>query len=925
MLSLLVQGVSADTLDSLEMLMREQPQVQEKVYLHTDNSMYFVGDTLWYKAYVVRADDMKPTDMSKLLYVELLTPDGYLVERQHVVVSDKGYTCGQFVLEDSLYSGYYEIRAYTRWQLNFNVTMKSFTRDDSYKFYGKQAAKDFFRDFEGLYSRVLPIYEKPKEEGNYIDRYMAKRPKQRVLKEHTKLTAAFYPEGGHLIMNVPCRVAFELTDNNGQNVDVQGVLSNGNKIQTQRQGRGVFAYTPNATNQSVTFHWNDKDYTFHLPKALENGASIAYDAETKSAVVSTSGVDVAAYAILCRGRLVAFSRLDNNHGEKNRIKIQCDKEPLPTGINELIVYDNNAKPLASRLFFINNHDYGKSLTVVMSTDSAEINRKTTLQPYEKVTLSLSSPIADDGTKPATVSLAVRDAQTDDCGYDNGNIMTDMLLSSELKGFIANPAYYFESDDAKHRADLDMLMMVQGWRRYKRVDDLRYEPEKTLTYEGVVLEVPDIATVLELEDVMDSGVGDKAKTVADELLAQAEKLSGIKEGNTFMETYGAEATEETQMEEIEEPEVEYADYSGMRPGSGRVKKDVLVEAEIVKDKQSAGVITRTDKKGRFCINIPPFYDKAILFVRAYNVSDSISKCIGNKKGDKGWMDERQFPDYFVKRDMFYPVFSQPYSWYQVNSPDLMYVDEDEMIPENSSLAGNHTLQTVVVKARRRGKRSLDMTKPAIVRDAYTVYNELTDYGLSMGVVNFKSLPLSVATYFLGNMGRNKQMNIRAIADGASFYRNYTPMPSEYDKPVTPTAMFENLRLARIKNIRVFTDYELRTDSGDVVETHAPDVTLDFELVENDGKRYTYRDRRYVLDGITYPEQFYSPNYSTAIPEEPKDYRRTLYWNPNARVNEDGTFETTFYNNSRETRVTVTAAGMDSQGQMYFIPSGSNKQG
>ena len=47
----------------------------------------------------------------------------------------------------------------------------------------------------------------------------------------------------------------------------------------------------------------------------------------------------------------------------------------------------------------------------------------------------------------------------------GNAQTYLLLSSELKGYISDPGYYFEADDKKHRADADLLMMVQGWRRY----------------------------------------------------------------------------------------------------------------------------------------------------------------------------------------------------------------------------------------------------------------------------------------------------------------------------------------------------------------------------------------------------------------------------------------------------------------------------
>ena len=131
---LLVLSASADGLDDLQQALANNAQVQEKVYVHTDNTCYFIGDTLWYKAYVLRADNLQPTDMSRLLYVELLSPDGLVVERQRIIVSGNGHTCGQFVLQDSLYSGYYELRAYTRWMLNFNVSHRHYTRDDRHLF-----------------------------------------------------------------------------------------------------------------------------------------------------------------------------------------------------------------------------------------------------------------------------------------------------------------------------------------------------------------------------------------------------------------------------------------------------------------------------------------------------------------------------------------------------------------------------------------------------------------------------------------------------------------------------------------------------------------------------------------------------------------------------------------------------------------------
>lgn len=911
-------AATAAPVDDLETLLRENPQVQEKVYVHTDNSAYFVGDTLWYKAYVVRSVDLKPTDMSKLLYVELLTPDGYLVERQHVIVSATGHTCGQFILEDSLYSGFYEIRAYTRWQLNFNVKERDYTRDDRWKFLGKQNAADFFRDWDGLYSRVVPIYQKPAELGNYADRYMSHRPKTRILKDKEFLTMSFYPEGGELVEGIPCNLAFEVKENHGEGLELEGTLSNGAKIKSQRFGMGQVTVTPDAKPLKATFNWHGKDYSFTLPKAQATGASISLDAVKGTAKIVSKGVKPAAYAMLCRGKLDRFERIS---AQGDVAELTLNTQQLQTGVNELIIYDDNAQPLASRLFFVNNHDYGKPMEVKLTTNGTEIVKNTTVEPYAPIDVELSGASFPSvgGVGGGSLSLAIRDAQTDERGYDDGNIMTDMLLSSELKGFIAYPGYYFESDDAQHTADLDLLMKVQGWRKYKRVDAMRYEPETSLTFEGTVHKVPAEVNILEYDDL--AGIGTKTPTVADKMREEM----GIESVNSSIveqtENLDGSSSYITDNGTVNETEVEVAsaDQGNSVLAGGRSVRNVLVEAEINKNGEMAGAVTRTDHSGHFQINLPAYYGWAYLFVKAYTPGDSITKNMQSGKADKHFMDERAFPDFFVKQDKFFPIYSKPYSWYQTNSPQLQFVDEDEddaAIPESSRLAGTHQLQTVVVKARRRGRRAIDKSKPAIVMDAYELYNELTDRGLMFGVCDFRNFPLAAATYLFGNMGRRYQFTVRAMYNGTSFFRNYTPGETEYDKPMSQAEMFNNLRLERMQYIKAYTDYELRTDSGDVMSSNVADVTLDFVPVANDGKRPTYRDRRYILDGIAWPEQFYSPDYSQAIPDKKEDYRRTLYWNPNVKLNADGTFRTTIYNNCRETRVSVSAAGVDVRGQMYY---------
>ena len=434
-------------------------QIQEKAFVHTDNQCYFVGDTLWYKAYVVRADNLQPTDMSRILYVELLSPDGLLVERQNIIINSQGYTCGQFVLTDSLYSGYYELRAYTRWMLNFNVRHHRYRRDETWWFYNKQMAADYFRIWDGLYSRVFPVYSKPETAGDYDVRSMYQRPKTRIPKQKKEdLLVSFFPEGGHLIEGVPNHVAFEVTNQHGEAVNIKGTIevdeSKMLDVKTEYMGRGSFVVTPSQKRLKARFTYHDKEYKFDLPKTERQGVAIQLDGDALT--IHACGLPQEqeyGLSVLCRGKLKYFSGLPRLTGATN-ISIPFDS--LSTGVNDLTIFDGNGQILADRLFFVNHHENDGNIV------TAEINPTHTYQPYEKIDIPVQLPSTFE---PTVFSLSIFDTNTDEPTYNDGNIMTDLLLSSELKGFIAYPNYYFEKDDAERRHHLDLLMMVQGWRKY----------------------------------------------------------------------------------------------------------------------------------------------------------------------------------------------------------------------------------------------------------------------------------------------------------------------------------------------------------------------------------------------------------------------------------------------------------------------------
>ena len=129
--------------------------------------------------------------------------------------------------------------------------------------------------------------------------------------------------------------------------------------------------------------------------------------------------------------------------------------------------------------------------------------------------------------------------------------------------------------------------------------------------------------------------------------------------------------------------------------------------------------------------------------------------------------------------------------------------------------------------------------------------------------------------------------------------------------------ESLRrydMGKYKNVRLITDYEPRRE-GDrhYMGADQPTVNVAFEYLD-DEVRPTYRDRHYVMQGYSICEEFYQPNYSQRPLPDLKDYRRTLYWNPNLQLDEKGEAKVSFWNNCRTTAITLSAEGLAEDGQI-----------
>ena len=437
----------ATMIDYLEKAMRFNLYTpQEKVYLHFDNTGYFKGEYIRFKAYVTRCDTEQRTDLSHVLYVELVNPSGDVVERRKLKIVN-GEADGDIRVDSIQTTGFYEVRAYTRYMANWGT--------------------------HACFSRVFPIFKAPKHEGDYsrleLDKisYQKRLPNTRkdedsvIVDTYTHaMTMRFYPEGGDMVEGLTSRVAFTVSDEEGGHVKSDGYIEDDRKnrvcaIETDELGRGIFSLRPESGRKyfAVVNNHKGKEKRHELPTARQEGAVLSLDMlgeiDITATIDASEGMQgrLLGYVMMHNGTIFECDTLTASQSHP----IRFNRYVLPEGVNQLTVFDSTGSILAERLFFI--------CPLTKEQDSIHITSKTArLTPCCKVSFNIR-------TEPnSSISFSAIDAATINNGWE-GNMKTWTLLASEVRGYIDHPEYYFEADDDRHRRDADMLMMIQGWRRY----------------------------------------------------------------------------------------------------------------------------------------------------------------------------------------------------------------------------------------------------------------------------------------------------------------------------------------------------------------------------------------------------------------------------------------------------------------------------
>ena len=397
---------------------------QEKLHVSTDKDSYIAGDTIWLRAHCADAATHRPVAASRYVYVELRDDRGSLVRRI------------KLLSRDSVYSGYLPTQSLERFG-DYSLT--------AYTLYMRNQGPDYF------FKKPLTIW--PYQEDR-------KTKRNTSVRKVSDFDVSFFPEGGYLIDGYDCCVAFKALGDDGGSVEVAGVVKNDREevvdtLRTLHGGMGCLRFTPHTGERyyaECTME-GGKTERFDLP-ASNNLACVLRVLQTERdfTVMVQSGRPLPKglrLLVHCRGNLCYFREWNDDLPS-----LIFERDKLPGGVLQILLLDKAGNALSERLVFNRGEE--------LATTDVQIGG--TLEQRTKVTLAVTATDPDGGPAAGDFSIAVTDRAAVPAAT-SGSIYSTLLLTSELRGTIETPDWYFEGQDAARVAALDALLLTQGWRRY----------------------------------------------------------------------------------------------------------------------------------------------------------------------------------------------------------------------------------------------------------------------------------------------------------------------------------------------------------------------------------------------------------------------------------------------------------------------------
>jgi hypothetical protein len=437
----------------------QQQAFQEKVFAHVDKDFYMAGEILWFKIYTVDGILNKPMAPTSFAYVELVGNDHRPVLQARIRLKN-GMGDGSFLIPASIASGNYWLRAYTSWMKNFSP-----------EFY-----------FHHQVSIVNSINDKVGNVENFpgTDPGLAHSAGP---VSPSAYTVQFFPEGGHLVQGLSSRIAFKVAGPDGKGVTSAGMVFDQQSdsitpCYSTRFGMGSFILKPQrGYRYTARIRVGDSVILAAIPAAEEKGYVVLLEEEPdriRVRIQSSAGMGSLVYLFTQSRHLVKNVQAVNLSNGAAILSI--DKKDMGDGVSQLTLFNSDRAPVCERLYF-------KKPASTMQIDAGGISREynrrskvdlllqTTCFPGPQAHDSRSNAMGSAYPVPGDLSMSVYLLDSLQ-GPPQENILTYLLLTSDLPGRVESPSYYFDSSGRIADETLDHLLLTQGWTRFRWDDILK---------------------------------------------------------------------------------------------------------------------------------------------------------------------------------------------------------------------------------------------------------------------------------------------------------------------------------------------------------------------------------------------------------------------------------------------------------------------
>jgi hypothetical protein len=433
--------------------------IVEKAYLNFDRPCYTAGDTIYFKAYVTLGEQHQLSSQSGVLYADLIDPKN-VIKQSIKLQLQQGLAWGDFSLPDTLSGGNYRIRAYTKLMANETGTC--------------------------FFDEVIPIVSATSNVAVNTPAAVFKKP-----------DIQFFPEGGKLLTGVESKLAFKAIGPDGLGMTVKGVIADNSgktaaNFSSAHLGMGFITFTPEegkTYKAKVTFG-DGSQSSVDIPAASGNGIVLSID--NSDTTVITVGIRCNS-TFFGQNKGKTFGVVMNSGTSVSNVLIKFNnpllafdlkKSQFHTGLVQFTLFSSDGQPLSERLAFIPGNQL---LKMTIGSD------KPAYKTRGKTALTINVKNNSGGAAFGHFSVAVVDeSKIRESEINENNILSWLLLSSDLKGYIEQPAYYFENTKSETQASLDILMLTQGFRRFNwdqlragKYPQVTFQPERSLKISGSV--------------------------------------------------------------------------------------------------------------------------------------------------------------------------------------------------------------------------------------------------------------------------------------------------------------------------------------------------------------------------------------------------------------------------------------------------------